>query len=361
MAKIMTVLGAIAPEELGVTSMHEHILMTGGCWRKMYLDRHPGIKEPVRGDAKVTLSNTGILRRNNMLCDDAQNLDDEEAMCGEVQDFKESGGNTILELSVPGLRGDTEGVRRISKKTGVNVVMATGFYLESSWPEELKAYHTDDYYAYMMNEYENGIDGTDIKPGLLKIGMGGLTKNEEMALRAACRVHHKTGLSMTIHPPSGHGGDARALIKILKEEGMDLSRTVIAHLGGSLFSSDMKYNILHPEDWKLKLDYAKTLMDAGLNISIEFLNQSDMEMEADVNPTDWMKMAGLVALIEQGYANQIVLGTDLCAKPMARRFGGEGYCRLTSFVLPALKNVAGVSSYAIRTIMEENPKRILRV
>jgi phosphotriesterase-related protein len=140
---------------------------------------------------------------------------------------------------------------------------------------------------------------------------------------------------------------------------MDLSRVVIAHMGGKFFSCDMRRNVLYPETWGLNVDLPRALMDVGVNISIEFLNQSDRELEGDVNPTDWIKMAGLVELLRQGYSEQIVLGTDLCAKPMTRRFGGEGYCRLTGFVLPALTEHVGVSPYAVRKMMVDNPARIL--
>ncbi|MDR2650484.1 MAG: hypothetical protein LBB94_12325 [Clostridiales bacterium] len=359
MLKIMTVTGPIDPESLGVTSMHEHILMKGGVFRQSYLDENPGITEPVRGDEKVTLENTGLIRRNNMLTWDAQDLVDEEAMGGEIQDFKDSGGNSIVELSVPGLRYDVAGLRRISEKTGVNVVAATGFYLQMSWPKEYLSYEVEDFANTMCNEIRNGIEGTDIKPGVLKIGMFPLSVQEEKALRAAVMVAQETGLSLTVHPSSGIGGDALVVVKLLKKWGMDLNRTVIAHMGGRFFPGDMRRNVLYPETWGLNVDLPKAVLDMGANISIEFLNQSDRELEGSVNPADWMKLAGLVELLRQGYGERIVLGTDLCAKPMARRFGGEGYCRLTSFALPALTGKMGVSPYAVRLMTEENPARIL--
>ncbi|MDR1765779.1 MAG: hypothetical protein LBR77_06780 [Lachnospiraceae bacterium] len=356
---IMTVTGPVSPGQLGVTTMHEHILMKGGIFRQSFLDSHPGYPEPVDGDAKLALDNTGLVRRNFFLTWDAQELDDEEMMTGEVEDFKKSGGDTILELSVPGLRKDVAGLRRISQKTGVRVVTATGFYLQMSWPEAFLSYEIEDFYRVMMQEIKEGIEGTDVFPGLLKIGSSRLSRGEEKALRAAVRVSKETGLSLTVHPSSGIGGDAVAIVQILKEEGMDLSRTVIAHMGGKFFSCDMRNNVLFPENWKLNVDLPKRLMDTGVNISVEFINQSDMEAEGDVNPTDWMKMAGVVELLRQGYAGQIVLGTDLCAKAQTRRGGSEGYARLTRYVLPELRDRIGVSPYAIRKMMEDNPARIL--
>ena len=69
-------------------------------------------------------------------------------------------------------------------------------------------------------------------------------------------------------------------------------------------------------------------------------------------------MAGLVSLIREGYTRQLVLGTDTFVKILLRRFGGDGYCRLTSFVVPSLESV-GVSAQEIRQITIDNPTRIL--
>ena len=78
-----------------------------------------------------------------------------------------------------------------------------------------------------------------------------------------------------------------------------------------------------------------------------------------VGPTpDWQRMAGLVKLIEEGHAPQLVVGTDTFVKLLLRRFGGDGYCRLTNFVAPTLESV-GVPAETVRQITVENPARIL--
>jgi phosphotriesterase-related protein len=69
-------------------------------------------------------------------------------------------------------------------------------------------------------------------------------------------------------------------------------------------------------------------------------------------------MAGLVRLIQEGYARQLVVGTDTFIKLLLRRCGGDGYCRLTSFVVPLLESV-DVSAEEIKQITVNNPARIL--
>ena len=68
-------------------------------------------------------------------------------------------------------------------------------------------------------------------------------------------------------------------------------------------------------------------------------------------------MAGLVRLIQEGHARQLVLGTDTFVKILLRRFGGDGYCRLTNFVVPSLESV-GVGAQEIRQITVDHPARI---
>lgn len=117
--------------------------------------------------------------------------------------------------------------------------------------------------------------------------------------------------------------------------------------------------ILHPESWRLDITLARELLDQGFNISIDsFGHYQDGEPIGSMNPTDWQRLAGLVALLKQGYAAQMVLGTDVFLKILTRRGGGEGYCRRTNFVVPTLTSV-GIPETDICMLTVENPARIL--
>ena len=100
-------------------------------------------------------------------------------------------------------------------------------------------------------------------------------------------------------------------------------------------------------------------VDGGFNISVDCLGHTwDIELFEYVNQTDWQRLAGLYALINSGYADQIVLGTDTYMNMLVRRFGGEGYCRLTNAIIPMLK-IAEVSEKDLDQIMVKNPARLL--
>ena len=276
MSRITTVCGDIAPEELGYTDMHEHVMFDGTDMGNICRPGMPG-NLPIQWEDKISLENIGLLKRNFTLCRDAMNLDDEEVMTGEVADYKESGGDSLLELSVPGIRLDVAAIKRISEKTGVNIITATGFYIESSWMGRFDGWKTADFYNRIMDEFENGIEGTGIRPGCVKIALSSFTQREEMSLRAGGQAAKETGMSITVHPCGRGGGEPGKVVEILKEEGVPAEKIVIAHvpMANNRGLSEM---IRYPELWALNLDVAKSILAEGANISVEFMSgQIDLE------------------------------------------------------------------------------------
>ena len=360
MPEIMTVLGPIAPEELGFTSMHEHILYDGQCFRRRFGNLIPP-NPPVKVDEPVTLDNLGMLKHGFIMSDDAIVMKDVELMAAELADFRAEGGSTVVDMSTPGLRVDPLATRRVSRQSGVHIVTTTGFYSRDSWPESFLAMGPAEMEAYMMQEVENGIEGTDVRPGHVKVAIEeDFSEPEVNALRAGTRVARRTGFSMTVHQGMLLKPEAGIRIAdLLAEEGIEPDRVVIAHNDGNFVEHELRKLILDPESWGLKLDIAKDLLARGLNLSIDcFGHYWDAEV-LGVGPTpDWQRMAGLVRLIQEGHARQLVLGTDTFVKILLRRFGGDGYCRLTNFVVPSLESV-GVSKEEIRQITVDNPARIL--
>lgn len=358
MPEIMTILGPIDPADLGFTSMHEHVLYDG----TVYFERTKGESPeglPVKPDHPVRLENIGILQRNFSLTKDACSMHDEGWMAAELSEFKESGGEALLDQSAPGLRSDVSAIRRISEQTGVHIVTTTGLYTEDSWPEHYKEMGEEDYESFMLAEIADGIGNTGIKPGAIKIAVLDLTEQQEKVLRAAGRVANESGMMLTVHPGFDIGNDGRRIIKILKEEGVDLQRVVIAHGDGFFVSTDLKSLILDPGTWRLKIDYHKEILDQGANISIDcFGHQWSSEIMGLIIEKDWHRLGGLVALVKAGYSQQLVLGTDTFIKILTRRGGGEGYSRLTRFVVPTLRGV-GVSDFDIRNMTVRNPARLL--
>jgi phosphotriesterase-related protein len=360
MSHIMTVNGPINPGQLGFTSMHEHILYDGRVFRRRFEHVLAGIG---RGHEEIPLclENSGQIKHGFIMCPDAIVMEDEKIMAAELTDFKGEGGSAVVDMSTPGLRVDPLKTRRVSEESGVHIVATTGFYSQDSWPERFMGMGVSDMEAHMMDEIENGIENTGVRPGHVKVAIeGDFPEGEANALRAGARVARRTGFSMTVHQGMLLGPDAGDKIAdIIESEKLDAHRVVIAHNDRNFVEHDIKKLILDPDSRQLTLAHATALLDRGYNISVDcFGHYWDAEIMGVCAMPDWQRLAGLVELLAGGYAGQIVLGTDTFVKILLKRFGGEGYCRLTSFVVPSLRSV-NVPEPDIRRITVQNPASIL--
>lgn len=356
--KVMTVLGPVAPGELGFTSMHEHIMFYGNVLGRRMRPNVPPNNLPVGEGDKVTLQNVGLLLNNSILASDALIQDDIDVMTEECLDFKRSGGETVVEVSVPGLTLNNAALEEVSRRSGVHVVASTGFYTWDSWPEKFRDRPLRWYKGRMEEEIRCGIAGTRTKPGSLKIALNDLNRMEENALRAAGRLCGETGLPLTIHPCEKAGGDRMRVLDILTEEGVDLSRVVLAHSKVEHKPASFAQVIRDPKAYFVSADEMKRLLDRGVNLCFELQNPLGFEMMGEGHYGEFGKLAGLFELLQKGYAEQIVLGNDVCGRTMLRRSGAMGYLRLTTFLIPALRE-AGVSESAIHQMTTLNPARIL--
>lgn len=366
--KIMTVLGPIDKEDLGFTSMHEHLtadISFLGEETKKILRAPDASWFPPKIDEAIKMENLFYLSRGYHTQSHDNNILDEELMTEEVRDYKQVGGRSILELSTPGARADITNLRRISEKTGVNIIASAGLYAEESWPEKYHSMSISELVDYMIQESEEGIDGTDIKPGHLKFGPNSMSDNEKKMAHAIAIASNETGLSATLH----HGlrmtkDQGREMVEIIKSENVDPERVVLAHMDKLTFNYPETYQLksylLNPDARKLELDYVKEVLDDGFNVSFDcFGHRWHHEATGIMNQTDYERLAGLITLIKAGYSKQLVIGCDVYTKTCTRRYGGAGIVRLLNFVIPTLREV-GIAEEDIQNIIINNPARILK-
>src|ERR687893_1413986 len=99
MSQVMTVLGPIASEELGLTLMHEHLL----------LDATPWFQEPTAASERaiayqpVSIEILGLLRNDPFMCRDNCELFDEATAIEEVRRFRLAGGDTVVDPTCRGI------------------------------------------------------------------------------------------------------------------------------------------------------------------------------------------------------------------------------------------------------------------
>ncbi|MDA1257614.1 MAG: phosphotriesterase-related protein [Chloroflexi bacterium] len=301
--QVMTVTGPIDPSELGVTLMHEHL----------YIDL---FKISGRYDA-------------------AGMIDDDDLIAEEVSLFKAEGGRSIVELTLPGIGRAPERLKAISERTGVQIVMGSGWYREPYYPAEdrIDRRTVDDIATELIDEIENGWRDTGIRPGV--IGEIGIDKNwvsaqEERVLRACGRAQVATGLYLNTHAVRGGG---LAQLAVLLEEGVDLSRVVIGHA----------------DSYPL-LDYHLGILDAGATVAFD--NIGDPRLH------EGRVLRLLLDLLERGFREQIVLSHDVCYDHSLTAYGGKGYVYLQREFIPKLIE-AGVGEDTVQVMTVDNPRRLI--
>src|SRR6267143_5428504 len=117
--KALTVLGAVDAASMGITLPHEHLL----------IDFEVMFKEPAAATDKglayqpVSLANVGWVRQNfNANLDNLRLLDEQTAL-DEIMLFRRAGGQTVIDPTNVSLSRDPLALTRISRATGLNIVM----------------------------------------------------------------------------------------------------------------------------------------------------------------------------------------------------------------------------------------------
>lgn len=363
--KIMTVCGPIAPEQLGFTSMHEHVLSDCSMFRsRTRKSCFVPSRHSLKPEDKLVLENRSALRHNIVLSLDNMRLDDEEMMTAEVGEFKDNGGDSIVEVSAPGIRSspnDLLAIRRIAERTGVHIVASTGLYAEYTWPAYYRDMTFKQYGAFLRREIDQGVGDTGIFPGHIKAAYEVYTKELEDYLRAAAFVSGETGLSLQVHlgPDLTKDEVRQNVLKPLFRGGCIPERTILCHVQLLMGDLSIEHLVNNPGHVPFDISLHRELLDMGFILSFTpFGFEADNEPLGIAHYPDWYILSGLVALVREGYAGQIVIGNDVFTKLATRRGGGEGYTRLADFIVPSLKK-CGVSDNDIKKIMVENPARIL--
>lgn len=338
---ITTVMGAMDPEDLGITAPHEHIFVD--C-RKVF-DEFRELAPKEFADQKVDISNLGVLRRNHRASRDNLFLSDPKVARRELSEFKKAGGQTIIELSTAGMARDPIGLRELSEELGINIVAGCGLYKEKFHPESVRRMSVSELTRLMIKEIQVGIDGTGIRAGIIgEIGVSkDATPREIDALRAAGAAQKETGAALSVHidPWSDLGLMA---LDLLEKEGVDLGRVVICHV-----------------DARIDVNYCEALLKRGVMVEFDNFGKEycgDLTGLAFARDVD--RVQALKTLIDWGHVNQLLVSTDVCLKTDLRSFGGWGYDHILTNMTPIMRKT-GITEDDLNTIMVENPRRTLDV
>lgn len=306
---VMTVLGPVAPDNLGVTLMHEHILL-----------------DMVREFRLIGL------------------LNDVPLAADELMHFKDAGGGTVVDVTNASLGREPAALQTISERTGLHIVLGCGLYRQQYFDREwVDRTNTDDIAAWIVRDLTEGIDDTGIRAGIIgEVGCDEMiTAQEERSFRAAARAQMATGVAISTHAARWPVGIPQ--LDLLESEGVDPQRVIIGHCDTVASNSWLKSDDI--------LDYHLELARRGAYVQFDTIRPTyEHEIRARVRYVGH--------LLEEGHGTQILLGHDTARRPLLKAYGGGGYDYILTGFVPQLLE-AGVSKEEVTMMLVDNPRRAL--
>jgi phosphotriesterase-related protein len=304
---VITVKGTISDSEMGTTLIHEHILVDFiGPETTGY---HRWVREEVINKVLPYL-----------------------------QEAKEHGVSTILECTPAYLGRDPLLLKTLSEKSGVNILTNTGFYAaikDKYIPSFAFEIDADSIAEIWINEFEQGIEGTGIRPGFIKISVDTnsvLSELDEKIVRAAIITHRETGLTIVSH--SIPDAPAFAQLNLIEQEGILPEAWVWTHAGEG--TAEGRLRAAHKGAW----------------ISLDSVNKEELDLVLSM--INDLKSAGLM--------HRVLISHDAGWFDPDEPDGEEfvGYTDIFNHLVPALKE-NDFSQSEINQLLIENPKNAYKI
>lgn len=354
--------GEIAPEQLGMTTMHEH-LNSDMTLLRIVAEQY-GAQVPPPAMLTVTNENLAFLRSGAAIFSaESMTAGDVDYTAAELGHFRKIGGRAVVDASPIGLRGDVTQLRAASERADVHVVCATGLYTATTRPPAFQGWSEEQQAAHFTREVVDGIEGSDVRAGILKCALSAQTPNDPLndvelaTLRACARVARETGLSVHVHSafPMTDDHVLAGVGVLLDDMGLPPDRLLMMHMDSFLRPWDSRERCLQSLDSvkSIRIELLERVLDRGATIGFDSWGSN-----VEVLPQDDDRLKGLIHLIRQGYDGQIVLGHDVTQKPQGVSYGGAGFTHFAQLV-PRSLTQAGVAEQSYRRLTVDNPARVL--
>lgn len=341
--KVQTVLGPVDPSTLGPTLTHEHLLLD----HSSILGLPSEASQLFYALGPITPENMAWHRRNQYSSLETRRFTDEDMAISEAMRFKIAGGGTICDVTPVGIGRDPLGLARISRATGLNIVMGAGYYGEKTHPKGMDDLTESDIAEQLVGEVRDGVGDTGVRPGLFGelASRWPISANEHKVLRAAAVAQAETGTPILIHPGSEDEHAPHRILDVLDESGGDVTKTIMGHLDRTIF----KYSVLE--------ELAQTACYLEYDVFGTDSNYYPVGSEIDM-PSDAQRMDFIERLISDGYGDKVVVAHDICTKDRTTRNGGHGLDHILADVVPRMRD-RGWSDTDVDAILIDNPARAL--
>jgi phosphotriesterase-related protein len=302
---VQTVTGPVAPDRLGLTLVHEHLLVDF-----IGADRVSASRYDAAQVFAVVLPYLTAVRA--------------------------LGCETLVECTPAYLGRDVKLLERLSKASGLTILTNTGYYgaaRDKHLPRHAFTETADQLAARWTGEVEHGIDGTGIRPAFMKIGVdeAPLSDVDAKLVRAAAITARATGLPIASHTATGAA--AVAELDLLAAAGVPASAFIWVHA--------------HSER-----DAAFHARAAKAGAWVEFDGLSDGSLGRHVELVSQMKAQSLLG--------RTLVSHDAGWFHVGEAGGGQfrPFDTLFTKLVPALA-AAGFTPADIRQLLVDNPRRAL--
>ncbi|MEU7581037.1 phosphotriesterase [Streptomyces sp. NPDC041068] len=297
---VRTVLGDVAPADLGVCDAHDHLFLSS--------PQLPG-----------------------------QELDSAQAAADELAAFRAAGGQSVVQWTPHGMGRHAGRLPELSRVTGVHLVAATGLHQAAHYTREfLDRLREDGLAGLFVRELTQGIGESRALAGLIKVagGFHGLDAHARWTMTAAAEAHHATGAPITVHLELGTGA-LDVLDLLCGELAVPPHRVVLGHLNRS-------------PDLTAHLQAARS----GAYLAFDGPSRAN-------HATDWRMPDAIRSLAEAGFADRLLLGGDTTTAAARSVNGGPGMPHLLRRVRPRLELAVGAET--VTRILTVNPGRAFGV
>lgn len=337
---VHTVRGPVPVTELGVTLMHEHTISN---LSEAEVTGHRPFSSSLK-DAKVSAANAWLLREDPYACKDNCRMDDEDITAEEVAMFAAAGGGTLVDNST-GHGRNPDALVRLAERTGLNVVMGSGWSLAHGTADPWGDEDPEQFAAQLVAEHRDGVelaDGRRVRPGTIgEIGVGlNFTASERMTLKASAIAQQQVGVPLLIHLP-GWQRRGHEVLDIVLGLGVDPRSVILCHMDPS--GKDTTYQ--------------REIADRGVWLEFDMIGMPNNFPGEGQSPSVEDTVDAVTGLVQDGYAGQLLLSQDMFLKNMWTRYGGNGYAFVLTAFLPRIIE-AGVPEDVARSIMVANPAAV---
>jgi phosphotriesterase-related protein len=299
MPKLITTLGPMAADELGLILPHEHVFVDLRTW-----------DQPGYGEADP---------------DDVVRL-----MTPEIDRARLAGVTAIIEPGPIGVGRRVDILLAVSQEAEFPLVVPTGVYREPWLPPWVRDADESALRDWMIAELTDGIEDTGVRAGWIKVGAtdDGITESEAKVLRAAAQASIATGATIGSHTVRGHV--ARAQLDLIEATGAPPDAFVWIHA-------------------HVELDIAIHHELASRGAWIEYDGIGDPEQ-------DEMFIDLIERGLDAGFGDRILLSQDRGWYDPAQPGGGtpKPFTYLPEYFLPRLAK-AGVDETTIDRLTVHNP------